>query len=60
MTLNTRAVALAVLVVLTAAAVYEAAVALRWLSIGDEPSDGPPREGFVFAAALFALTGLGH
>lgn len=50
-----RAVALAVLVVLTAAAANYAAVALRWLSVGNEPGEAPPGEGFVLTFALFAL-----
>jgi hypothetical protein len=52
---NARAVALAVLAMLTAAAAYYATVALRWLSVGNEPGDAPPGDGFVFTLALLAL-----
>ena len=44
--------------VLASAAVYEAAVALRWLEMGLVPGEGPAGEGWVrlaaFAAALVA------
>ncbi len=50
-----RAITLAVLVVLIAAAAYQAAVALGWLSIGPLPGQAPAGYGLVLGAALLAL-----
>jgi hypothetical protein len=50
-----RALALAVLFVLTAAAAYEAAVALGWLDVGPEPGQAPVGNDLVLGAALLAL-----
>lgn len=52
---NPRAVAVALLAVITAAAAYEFAIALGWLTMGNEPGDAPLGEGYVFAPALLAL-----
>ena len=46
---------LAVLVVLTLAVAYEAAVALGWLAVGPLPGQAPVGNGLVFGAALLAL-----
>ncbi len=45
---------LAALVVLAAAALYEAAVALGWIPIGPVPGEGPVGGGAVRAAAFLA------
>jgi len=50
-----RPIVLAVLVVLTAAAAYEAAVAFGWLSVGPKPGEAPVGNGLVLGAALLAL-----
>jgi hypothetical protein len=44
-----------ILAVLAAAAAYETAVALEWISLGTQPGDGPPFEGLVLLAALAAM-----
>jgi hypothetical protein len=44
-----------ILAVLVAGAAYETAVALGWISLGTQPGDGPPLEGFVLVAALIAM-----
>jgi hypothetical protein len=41
--------------VLAAAAAYEAAIALGWISMGSLPGDDAPGSGIVLAAALLAL-----
>jgi hypothetical protein len=45
----------AVVVVLLAAAAYEAAVALEWISMGSQPGDDAPGQGVVTIAAFLAL-----
>ena len=50
-----RYAALLVLLVVSGAAVYEAAVALEWISLGAEPGEGARFEGFVMAAAAIAM-----
>jgi hypothetical protein len=45
----------AVVVVLLAAAAYEAAVALEWISLGSQPGDDPPGQAVVTIAAFLAL-----
>ena len=45
----------AVVVVLLAAAAYEAAVALEWISMGAQPGDDAPAQGVVTIAAFLAL-----
>ena len=64
-----RLLTLAVLMVLTVAFAYEAAVALGWLSVGPLPGQAPVGNGLVLGAALLALlvgavtafvVGLGH
>lgn len=45
------------LLAVTAAAVYEAAVALGWVPLGTLPGEGPSHEGIVLAAALLAILG---
>ena len=45
----------AVVVVLLAAAAYEAAVALEWISMGSGPGDDAPGQGVVTVAAFLAL-----
>jgi hypothetical protein len=50
-----RPIALSVLGVLTAAAAYEAAVALGWLAVGPEPGQAPFGNGLVLGAAVVAL-----
>jgi hypothetical protein len=44
-----------ILAVLAAAAAYETAVALEWISLGTQPGDGPAFEGLVLLAALAAM-----
>jgi hypothetical protein len=44
-----------VVVVLLAAAAYEAAVALEWISLGSEPGDDAPGQAVVTLAAFVAL-----
>jgi hypothetical protein len=44
-----------ILAALAAAAAYETAVALGWISLGTQPGDGPPFEGLVLVAALIAM-----
>ena len=43
------------IVVLVAGAAYEAAIALEWISIGNEPGEGATASGFVLAVALLAM-----
>lgn len=50
-----RPILLAVLMVLTAAAAYEAAVAFGWLSVGPEPGQAPVGNVIVLGATLLAL-----
>lgn len=51
-----RALAPALVVpVLALVAAYEAAVALRWISLGDEPGEGPSGRGLVVSAAMLAF-----
>jgi hypothetical protein len=45
----------AVVLVLFAAAAYEAAVALEWISMGSQPGDDAPGQGVVTIAAFLAL-----
>ena len=45
----------AVVLVLLAAAAYEAAVALEWISMGPQPGDDAPGQGVVTIAAFLAL-----
>jgi hypothetical protein len=45
----------ALLAVLVAGTAYEAAVALRWIEIGDVPGEGPAYEGVVLGLALLAM-----
>jgi hypothetical protein len=44
-----------VVVVLLAAAAYEAAVALEWISMGSQPGDDAPGQAVVTIAAFLAL-----
>jgi hypothetical protein len=44
-----------VVTVLLVAAVYETAVALKWISMGSEPGTGASGEGVVVTAAMLAL-----
>jgi hypothetical protein len=46
---------LLILAVLAAAATYETAVALGWISLGTQPGEGPSFEGLVLVAALIAM-----
>lgn len=46
---------LAVLVALTLAVAYEAAVAVGWLAVGPLPGQAPVGNGLVFGGALLAL-----
>jgi hypothetical protein len=46
---------LLILAVLAAAAAYETAVALGWISLGTQPGDRPPFEALVLVAALLAM-----
>jgi hypothetical protein len=48
---------LALLLAVVAGAVYEAGVALEWISVGDVPDEGGPYQGFFFLAALLGLLG---
>jgi hypothetical protein len=50
-----RFLELAVLLVLLAAAAYEAAVALKWIPLGTLPGEDARCEGLVVASALLAL-----
>jgi hypothetical protein len=50
-----RFLELAVLLVLLAAAAYEAAVALKWIPLGTLPGEDARFEGLVVASALLAL-----
>jgi hypothetical protein len=52
---GTRRAALPALIVVVAAAAYEAAVALGVIALGSEPGDGPPGEEIVLTAALLAM-----
>ena len=45
----------AVVLVLLAAAAYEAAVALEWITMGPQPGDDAPGQGIVTIAAFLAL-----
>jgi hypothetical protein len=47
--------ALAILLVLLAAAGYETAVALGWISVGTEPGEGARYEGLVMISAALAM-----
>jgi len=41
--------------VLLACAAYEAAIALKWISIGNEPGEGATGSGWVLGVALLAM-----
>jgi hypothetical protein len=48
-------VAATLLLAVTAGATYHAAVALRWISLGDVPGEEAPYFGLFYTAALIAL-----
>jgi len=52
---RSRFLEFAVLLVLLAAAAYEAAVALKWIPLGTQPGEDARFEGLVMASALLAL-----
>jgi hypothetical protein len=55
-----RYIPLAILLLLTGAAAYEAAIALEWIPLGTDPGEGAQYEGFVMASAAIAmLAGVG-
>jgi hypothetical protein len=45
------------LLAVVAGAVYEAGIALEWISVGDVSDEGGPYQGFFFLAALVGLLG---
>ena len=50
-----RKATLAILLVLAAAALYEAAVALEWIPVGTQPGEGARFEGVVMVSAVVAM-----